>query len=139
MSNPIENGVVGQDNPVKNTLKFATDFITKPAEFVGTDNPRYLRILAALLARPQLREEIDTVAGASNGPDAILQIRDLFTDGLGKVKHLMPTSAGILTMTAPVPARGRVERVISIIRNMTKVERDQLRDTIFAIGVGAAK
>jgi len=63
----------------------------KPARFLGTDNPRYLRILAALLARPQLREEIDTVAGASNGPDAILNIRDLFTDGLGKVKHLTCT------------------------------------------------
>jgi len=60
-------------------------------KFLGTDNPRYLRIIAALLARPQLREEIDTVAGASNGPDAILNIRDLFTDGLGKVKHLTCT------------------------------------------------
>lgn len=59
--------------------------------FIGTDNPRYLRIIAALLARPQLREEIDTVAGASNGPDAILNIRDLFTDGLGKDKHLTCT------------------------------------------------
>ena len=65
-------------------------------KFLGTDNPRYLRILAALLARPQLREEIDTVAGASNGPDAILQIRDLFSDGQGKDKHLTCTRLNFL-------------------------------------------
>ena len=59
--------------------------------FIGTDNPRYLRILAALLARPQLREEIDAVSGASNGPDAILNIRDLFSDGHGKDKQLTCT------------------------------------------------
>lgn len=45
------------------------------AAFLGTDNPRYLRILAALLARARTREEIDRIAGASNGPDAIAAIR----------------------------------------------------------------
>lgn len=48
-----------------------------PAYFLGTDNPRYLRILAALLARARTREEIDRIAGASNGPDAIAAIRAL--------------------------------------------------------------
>jgi hypothetical protein len=65
-------------------------------KFFGTDNPRHLRVLAALLARPQLREEIDTMAGASNGPDAILQICDLFSDGLGKDKHLACTRLNFL-------------------------------------------
>jgi hypothetical protein len=48
-----------------------------PAVFLGTDNPRYLRILAALLTRARTREEIDRIAGASNGPDAIAEIRSL--------------------------------------------------------------
>lgn len=48
-----------------------------PASFLGTDNPRYLRILAALLARSRSREEIDRIAGASNGPDAIAALRAL--------------------------------------------------------------
>ncbi len=40
---------------------------SKPAAtFCGTDNPRYLRILAALLTRARTREEIDRIAGASN-------------------------------------------------------------------------
>lgn len=50
---------------------------TAPASFCGTDNPRYLRILAALLTRPRSREDIDRIAGASNGPDAIAELRAL--------------------------------------------------------------
>jgi hypothetical protein len=48
-----------------------------PAAFLGTSNPRYLRILAALLTRARTREEIDRIAGASNGPAAIAEIRSL--------------------------------------------------------------
>jgi len=48
---------------------------TAPASFCGTDNPRYLRILAALLMRPRTRESLDRIAGASNGPDAIASLR----------------------------------------------------------------
>jgi hypothetical protein len=55
--------------------------------FAGTENPRYLRIIAAVLARPLPRQGVDAVAGAANGPDAISQIRDLFLDGLG-MEHL---------------------------------------------------
>ena len=55
--------------------------------FIGTDNPRYLRIIAELLLRPLLREAVDSVAGVSNGPEAISQIRALFLDGHGK-EHL---------------------------------------------------
>ena len=46
-------------------------------EFVGTTNPRYLRILYALQVRSRTREAIDEIAGASNGPDAIASIRAL--------------------------------------------------------------
>ena len=48
-----------------------------PAQFLGTSNPRYLRILAALMTRPRSREEVDRIAGASNGPAAIAEIRAL--------------------------------------------------------------
>lgn len=57
-----------EDKPRKSTAN---------ASFCGTDNPRYLRILAALLARPRSREDIDRIAGASNGPDAIAELRAL--------------------------------------------------------------
>ena len=51
--------------------------IVAPAIFVGTENLRYLRILAALLTRPRSREDIDRIAGASNGPAAIAELRAL--------------------------------------------------------------
>ena len=56
-----------------------------PRRFEGTENPRYLRILAALLARARTREEIDRTAGASNGPAAIAELRAL---GLPKPAYL---------------------------------------------------
>ena len=43
--------------------------------FTGTDNPRHLRALAALLRRPVSREELDSVAGCSNGPELIAELR----------------------------------------------------------------
>jgi hypothetical protein len=43
--------------------------------FAGTDNPRYLRVIQALMLRPRKREEIDRIAGASNGPDLIDKLR----------------------------------------------------------------
>ena len=44
-------------------------------KFTGTDNPRHLRVIMALLVRPRPREEIDRVAGASNGPELIAELR----------------------------------------------------------------
>lgn len=52
-----------------------------PLKFAGTENPRCLRVLHALLARPLPRRHVDSVAGCSNGPALISDIRDL---GLGK-------------------------------------------------------
>lgn len=43
--------------------------------FAGTQNPRHLRALRALLRRPLLREELDVVTGASNSPDLVAQLR----------------------------------------------------------------
>ena len=40
--------------------------------------PRYRRILLALLVGQRTREDIDRIAGASNGPDEVLRIRRRF-------------------------------------------------------------
>jgi hypothetical protein len=48
----------------------------KPSAFFsGTDNPRHLRVIQALLTRPMPREQIDTAAGCSNGPELIAELR----------------------------------------------------------------
>ena len=44
-------------------------------KFVGTDNPRHLRTIQALMTRPLPREQIDSVAGASNGPELVAELR----------------------------------------------------------------
>ena len=46
-----------------------------PSKFSGTENPRHLRVINALLTRPRKREEIDRIAGASNGPELIAELR----------------------------------------------------------------
>ena len=53
-------------------------------QFTGTDNPRQLRALTVLLRRPLLREEVDRIAGCSNGPELVADLR---RQGLGK-EHL---------------------------------------------------
>lgn len=54
------------------------DFTTQLAcKFTGTDNPRHLRVIQSLMIRPRKREEIDSIAGASNGPALISDLRDL--------------------------------------------------------------
>ncbi len=44
-------------------------------KFTGTDNPRHLRALAVLLNRPMPREQLDSVAGASNSPELVAELR----------------------------------------------------------------
>ncbi|ADU99333.1 hypothetical protein [Alicycliphilus denitrificans] len=44
-------------------------------KFTGTDNPRHLRAIAALLRRPMPRENLDTEAGCSNGPELVAELR----------------------------------------------------------------
>lgn len=43
--------------------------------FTGTDNPRHLRAIDALLKRPIPREALDKLAGCSNGPELIAELR----------------------------------------------------------------
>ena len=44
-------------------------------KFIGTDNPRHLRAIAALLRRPMPREALDKEAGCSNGPELVAELR----------------------------------------------------------------
>jgi hypothetical protein len=44
-------------------------------KFTGTENPRHLRAIAALMSRPISREELDSIAGCSNGPELVAELR----------------------------------------------------------------
>lgn len=48
---------------------------SKTARFLGTENPRHLRVIMALLVSPRPREAIDRIAGASNGPELMAELR----------------------------------------------------------------
>jgi hypothetical protein len=62
--------------PAKLSLAENKDFAAKaPRIFVGTTNPRHLRVLRALLVQPTKRKEIDHIAGTSNGPELIAELR----------------------------------------------------------------
>jgi hypothetical protein len=50
---------------------------SEPTTFLGTDNPRHLRVLQALRVRPAPRKAIDSVAGCANGPALIADLREL--------------------------------------------------------------
>lgn len=45
------------------------------AAFVGTDNPRHLRVIQAFTVRPVPREQLDRLAGCANGPDLVAELR----------------------------------------------------------------
>lgn len=55
--------------------------------FAGTDNPRHLRVISALLLSPKKREQVDAIAGASNGPELIAELR---RRGLAVPCHRVP-------------------------------------------------
>ena len=44
-------------------------------KFAGTDNLRHLRALTVLLRRPLPREQLDSLAGASNSPELVAELR----------------------------------------------------------------
>ncbi|MEY2336244.1 hypothetical protein GL267_002780 [Acidithiobacillus ferrianus] len=48
----------------------------QPGQFQGTENPRALRLLRALLKQPLTRESADTITGASNGPEEVRKLRE---------------------------------------------------------------
>jgi len=54
-------------------------------KFTGIETPRQLRVVLSLLTAPKTREQIDGIAGASNGPEVIRQLR---VNGLGIVCHM---------------------------------------------------
>ncbi len=45
------------------------------SRFLGTHNPRHLRVLVVLLVRRLFREELDKIAGCSNGPELVAELR----------------------------------------------------------------
>lgn len=47
----------------------------KQSQFTGTTNRRHLRVIVALTHRMRTREEVDRIAGASNGPEVIAELR----------------------------------------------------------------
>jgi hypothetical protein len=44
-------------------------------KFKGTDNQRQLRVIQALKTRPLPREHVDQIAGTSNGPELVAELR----------------------------------------------------------------
>ena len=50
-------------------------------KFLGTENPRHLRALAVLLKRPISRENLDSIAGCSNAPELVAELRRRGLDG----------------------------------------------------------
>lgn len=69
-------GADTQDSTANSTKKFS-----------GTDNPRHLRVIHSLLIRPRKREEIDSIAGASNGPELMAELR---RRGLSQKARMVP-------------------------------------------------
>jgi hypothetical protein len=66
----------GNDQPEKTLTRDAPNSIAISARFTGTSNPRALRALAALLARPIPRKQLDDIAGCSNAPELVSSLRE---------------------------------------------------------------
>ncbi|HMN20196.1 MAG TPA: hypothetical protein PKA16_02265 [Ottowia sp.] len=64
-----------QPRGVKQTTTKRHHFNSTGDRFQGTDNPRHLRAIAALLRRPISRQELDSRSGAANGPDLVAELR----------------------------------------------------------------
>lgn len=67
----------GRDQAEPDLFKTAepAEHSTSSARFSGTENPRHLRVIHSLMIRPRKREEIDRIAGASNGPELVAELR----------------------------------------------------------------
>ena len=66
--------VEGCEMKTPDTTKAVSSAPNRP-KFTGTDNPRHLRVIEALLQRPRRREDVDNIAGCSNGPELIAELR----------------------------------------------------------------
>jgi hypothetical protein len=72
MSVPKGNGLGAKnDQPARELTTNTADF----NGFAGTDNPRHLRVIQALLSSPRPREELDSIAGCSNAPELVAELR----------------------------------------------------------------
>ena len=65
----------GNSHPAKALARPASEFRAKTALFTGTDNPRHLRVIQAAMTRPLPHEQLDQIAGSSNGPDLVAELR----------------------------------------------------------------
>jgi len=45
------------------------------AKFTGTDNPRHLRGIHALMQRPRFKNDLQAITGASNTPELVAELR----------------------------------------------------------------
>lgn len=44
-------------------------------KFTGTDNPRHLRAIFAMMVRPRRRVDLDDIVGATNSPELVAELR----------------------------------------------------------------
>ena len=70
----------GLDAANEQLVKANKKHIISFTDFGDTDNVRHLRVIAALLKEPRRREEIDRIAGCSNGPQIIAIFRKFGLD-----------------------------------------------------------
>lgn len=74
---PCDKAILPQQELFGNELAapyFDDESDSRP--FLGTDNPRHLRAVHALLSQSALpRQQLDSVAGCSNGPEMIAELR----------------------------------------------------------------
>ena len=83
--NPKALAGANGSNEQKQLNLFKTNINPKSIYFLGTDNPRHIRVLKALAKFKEIsRTSIDEIAGASNGPELLAELR---RRGLGE-KHL---------------------------------------------------
>lgn len=75
MTFPNDETPSGQGKGFQNSNQNRRQDFNALRRFQGTENPRHLRVIFGLLKRPRLREEIDSIAGCSNGPELIAELR----------------------------------------------------------------
>ena len=75
-----EGHKVKRARPIKDKASAPGTGAAIVATFHGTDNPRQLRAIHALLRRPMPREQLDREAGASNGPALVSDLRGMGLD-----------------------------------------------------------
>lgn len=86
-------------------------------------SPRHRRIVHALLTRSRTREQIDRIAGASNGPDEILRLR---------------AKLGIEIPCQRIPAFDRDGHDVQIgVYSLTPPDRRKISTKLFGRQVGA--